>query len=286
MPNNNMANTNPEHLNTDSKSREMHPSVAASDALTITVLGSGTSHGIPMIGCDCAICTSSDPRDKRTRPSILIRYDNTSLLIDTAPELRLQCVANDVRQVDAVLYTHYHADHVVGLDDLRRFNWLQQEVIPVYGRADTLKRISTMFPYVFDESFSYPSSIPRLTQREITGPIKIGSRTITPIELLHGEIPIIGFRVGRFAYCTDVSEIPPQSWPLLEGLDVLILDALRKRPHPTHFNLEQAIDHAQRIDAKQTYFTHIAHELMHEETNAALPKGMALAFDGQILQSR
>lgn len=252
--------------------------------LNVTILGSGTSHGVPMIACDCAVCLSSDPRDKRTRPSIVIRYDSTSLLVDTSPELRLQCLANDIRRADAVLYTHHHIDHVAGLDDLRRFNWVQDQALPCYGQAETLERLRTMFTYVFEHDSDYPSAKPRLTLHEITGPFEIGGRTITPIPLLHGNLPVLGFRVGNFAYCTDVSKIPESSWPLLEGLDVLVLDALRKRPHPTHFNLEQAVEHAQRIGARQTFFTHIAHELPHAETNRELPKGMALAHDGLVIK--
>ncbi|MBE7507426.1 MAG: MBL fold metallo-hydrolase [Planctomycetia bacterium] len=252
--------------------------------LNVTILGSGTSHGVPMIACDCAVCISTDPRDKRTRPSILIRYDSTSLLVDTSPELRLQCLANDIRRADAVLYTHHHIDHVAGLDDLRRFNWVQDQALPCYGQAETLERLRNMFPYVFEQDADYPSAKPRLALHEINGPFEIGGRTITPIPLLHGTLPVLGFRVGNFAYCTDVGKIPESSWPLLEGLDVLVLDALRKRPHPTHFNLDQAVEHAQRIGAKRTFFTHIAHELPHAETNRELPAGMALAHDGLVIE--
>ncbi len=256
-----------------------------SGELTITVLGSGTSHGVPMIACDCAVCSSDDPRNHRTRPSITIQYENTTLLVDTSPELRLQCLANDVRRVDAVLYTHHHIDHIAGLDDLRRFNWVQEQVLPCYGQPATLDRLRSMFSYVFDDDDAYPSAKPKLALHEINGPFEIGGRTITPIPLLHGPTPVLGFRVGAFAYCTDVSVIPAESWPLLSGLDVLILDALRKRPHPTHFNLEQAVDHARRIGARQTYFTHIAHELAHEETNQELPAGIALSYDGLRIKS-
>ncbi len=255
--------------------------MAKSD-LTVTILGSGTSHGIPMIACDCPVCTSADPNDKRTRPSITIQFDQTTLLVDTTPELRLQCVACGIRRVDAVLFTHHHIDHIAGLDDLRRFNWVQESVIPCYGQTETLARIREMFPYIFDEESTYLAK-PKLTLHAVAGPFEIAGRSVTPINLLHGQMPVLGFRVGDFAYCTDVSEIPPESWPLLEGLDALILDALRKRPHPTHFNLEQAVDHARRIGARQTFFTHIAHELGHAETNSALPDTMNHAHDGQVI---
>ena len=254
----------------------------AKSKLTVTVLGSGTSHGIPMIACDCPVCTSADPNDKRTRPSITIQFDQTTLLVDTTPELRLQCVACGIRRVDAVLFTHHHIDHIAGLDDLRRFNWVQESVIPCYGQTETLARIREMFPYIFDENSTYLAK-PKLTLHAVAGPFEIAGRSVTPINLLHGEMPVLGFRVGDFAYCTDVSEIPAESWPLLEGLDALILDALRKRPHPTHFNLEQAVDHARRIGARQTYFTHVAHELGDAETNGALPDTMNLAHDGQVI---
>ena len=185
---------------------------------------------------------------------------------------------------DAVLYTHHHIDHVAGLDDLHRFNWVQDQALPCYGQAETLERLRNMFPYVFEQDADYPSAKPRLALHEINGPFEIGGRTITPIPLLHGTLPVLGFRVGNFAYCTDVGKIPESSWPLLEGLDVLVLDALRKRPHPTHFNLDQAVEHAQRIGAKRTFFTHIAHELPHAETNRELPAGMALAHDGLVIE--
>lgn len=254
-------------------------------SISVTILGSGTSHGVPMIACDCPVCRSPDPHDKRTRTSIHIRQGDTHLLVDTSPELRLQCLAHGIRRVDAVLFTHHHIDHVAGLDDLRRFNWIQNGPIPLYGQQATLDRLATMFEYVFSPDPSYPSAIPQLSSHVIDGPFQIGDCAITPIPLLHGKLPVLGFRVGKFAYCTDVSEIPADSWPLLAELEVLVLDALRNRPHPTHFNLEQAVDHARRIGARQTYFTHIAHELGHAATNAVLPPGMALAYDGLVIET-
>jgi phosphoribosyl 1,2-cyclic phosphate phosphodiesterase len=229
-----------------------------------------------MIGCDCPVCTSADPRDRRSRCSALFSFDGHYVLVDTSPELRLQCLACDVRQVDALLFTHAHADHVVGLDDVRRFNWLQKAALNVYGDAVTLNRLRRMFAYAFREEPDYPSAKPELKGVEI-------GRPVVPIPYFHGPLPVLGFRIGNIAYCPDCSRIPDESRALLAGLDVLILDALRRRPHPTHFNLEQAVEEARRIGARRTYFTHIAHELMHAETNAELPEGMELAYDGLVV---
>lgn len=233
-----------------------------------------------MIACDCRICTSSDPRDKRTRPSVWIEFDGKSILIDTSPELRLQCVASGVKHVDAVLYTHAHADHVVGLDDLRRFNERLAEPLPCYGNHETLDRLVRMFEYAFKHNPYYVSTLPRLKVVEVNGPFELFGRTVTPIELRHGHTCVFGYRIGNLAYCTDCSDIPAASLELLRDLDVLVLDALRIRPHPTHFNLEQAIAWAQRIGARRTLFTHIAHEILHAEIQEKLPAGIELAYDG------
>lgn len=254
--------------------------------LRLTILGSGTSHGVPMIGCDCAVCLSSDPRDRRTRASAVFEQAGACLLIDTGPELRLQCLAAGLRRVDAILYTHHHADHVTGLDDVRRFNWLQGGPLKVYANPETLARLREMFGYAFVENANYPSAKPQLLPRPIDGPFELRGVRVRPIPLLHGPLPVLGFRVGDVAYCSDCNAIPDESRPLLRDLDVLVLDALRRRPHPTHFNLEQAIEEARRIGAARTYFTHIAHELSHAETDAELPPGMALAYDGLVIESR
>lgn len=251
--------------------------------MRVTVLGSGTSHGVPMIGCDCPVCTSSDPHDRRTRSSALVGVGEHVILIDTTPELRIQCLASNVRRVDAVLFTHGHADHVTGLDDLRRFNWLQQTPLTCYADARTAHILQRMFPYAFDHDQDYPSAKPQLRLDQIIGPFELFGTTITPIPLLHGQLAVLGFRIGNFAYCTDCSVIPDESFALLAGLDVLILDALRHRPHPTHFNLDQAIAAAQQVGARRTFFTHIAHELSHAGVNATLPAGMQLAYDGQVI---
>ena len=252
--------------------------------LRVVFLGTGTSHGIPMIGCRCEVCTSNDPHDRRTRASILIQWGEHALLVDTTPELRLQCVACGVARVDAVLFTHQHADHIVGLDDLRRFNALQQASLPCYGSKHTLDVLRRMFPYAFADDPEYPSAKPHLTLHPIDGPLDLFGMPVVPVPLWHGRLPILGYRVGRFAYCTDCSRIPEESLELLSGLDVLVLDALRRRPHPTHMNLEQAVAAARQVGAKRTFFTHIAHELRHEAVNAELPAGMALAYDGQVIE--
>ncbi|RME39283.1 MAG: MBL fold metallo-hydrolase [Planctomycetota bacterium] len=255
-------------------------------ACSVVVLGSGTSHGVPMIGCTCAVCTSSDPHDRRTRPSVYVRVGDTSLLIDTAPELRLQCIAHGIDRVDAVLFTHHHADHVAGLDDLRRFNWLMGRPIPLYGTARTLENIKRMFLYAFEPATDSPHSCPEIELHPIDEqPFSIDGVRIVPVPLLHGRMPVLGFRIGPFAYCTDCSEIPTSSLDRLEGVQVLILDALRKTPHPAHFNLEQAVETARRIGAERTYFTHMTHQLPHAATNRELPEGMALAHDGLRIEA-
>lgn len=254
------------------------------DPTRVILLGTGTSHGIPMIACDCPVCTSSDPHDKRTRTSVLVQSGGRAILIDTPPELRMQCLACDVRRVDAILYTHQHADHITGLDDLRRFNALQETALTCYANAQTAHVLQRMFPYAFTNDPGYPSAKPELLLAEVDGPFEAAGIAVTPIPLLHGSLPILGFRIGRFAYCTDCSTIPESSYDLLADLDVLVLDALRIRPHPTHFNLAQAIAAARRINAGRTYFTHIAHELPHAQTNTALPATMQLGYDGQVIE--
>jgi phosphoribosyl 1,2-cyclic phosphate phosphodiesterase len=254
-------------------------------SLRLTILGSGTSHGIPMIACDCPVCRSPDPRDRRTRTSAVLSYEDCHVLVDTAPELRLQCLACDIRRIDAILLTHGHADHVVGLDDVRRFNDVQGQALPVYGNARTLAQVRRMFGYAFTDDPHYPSAKPQLVGVEIAGPFELGGRQVLPIPYVHGRGEVYGYRIGDIAYCPDCSGIPDQSRALLAGLDVLVLDAVRRRPHPTHFSLEQAIAEAQRIGARRTYFTHMAHKLGHAQTNAALPPGMELAWDGLVCDS-
>jgi len=245
-------------------------------------LGTGTSAGVPMIGCRCEVCTSPDPHDRRTRPSVVISCSNTRVLVDTTPELRLQCVATGVDRIESIVFTHAHADHIMGLDDVRRFNHAKGGPLDVWADARTHAILRRCFGYAFEEP-SPDSKLfrPHLVPRAIDGPFEIGGAEWTPVPLMHGDMPVLGFRVGRLAYCTDVSEIPEPSFALLEDLDVLVLDALQYKRHTTHFSVDEAIEAARRIGAKQTLFTHIAHSLGHEQTNAKLPGGMRLAFDGE-----
>jgi len=250
----------------------------------VVFLGTGTSHGVPMIGCDCDVCRSDDPRDHRTRPSIVVRFGGRSVLVDTAPELRLQCLRSEVRSIDAVLFTHAHADHVTGMDDLRRFNWLGGGPLDCYASVPTLKSIQNMFAYIFHDDPEYPSYKPSLNLLPIhDDPVVLFGYPVIPLPLQHGPLPVLGFRFGPLAYCTDCNEVTDAALERMSDLDLLILDGLRKRPHPTHFNLEQAVEMAGRIGARRTLFTHIAHELGHARTNAELPDGMDLAYDGQIV---
>lgn len=264
-----------------SRVEKMDLTKPAASPVEVVVLGSGTSHGVPMIGCHCDVCTSNDPLDRRSRPSIHVRLGDQCLLVDTAPELRLQCIANRIDRVDAVLFTHHHADHVTGLDDLRRFNWLMKQPVACYAAERTLDRLQRMFSYAFVNDADSPHSRPELKLHPIDSrPFDIGGETIIPIPLKHGPMDVLGFRFGNFAYCTDCNFIPDESMALLQDLDVLVLDALRRTPHPAHFNLEQAVEKAREIAAGQTYFTHLTHQLPHEQTNRDLPDGMALAHDG------
>lgn len=252
------------------------------DQIEMLFLGTGTSAGIPMIGCKCEVCTSRDPKDRRNRVSVLLKYGNTKVLIDTPPELRLQCVEHGVDWIDAVVYTHAHADHIMGLDDLRRFNTIRQGSLDAWADLPTHNVLTQCFGYAFKEPDPAVKLFrPHLVRRFIEGPFIIGGVTWTPVPLLHGAMRVHGFRVGKLAYCTDVSAIPEESLPLLQGLDVLVLDGLQWQRHTTHFSLEEAIAAGRSIGAKQTLFTHIAHGLGHEATSKVLPAGMVLAYDGQ-----
>jgi phosphoribosyl 1,2-cyclic phosphate phosphodiesterase len=251
----------------------------------ITFLGTGTSMGVPMIGCACDVCRSTDPRDTRSRPSILVRMaSGASILVDTSSDLRAQALRLGFTRIDAVLYTHSHADHILGLDELRRFNTLQKGPIPLFGDQRTMTDLRRIFDYAFqaprEPGHEY---LPQLVPFILDGPICVAGTEVRPVPVTHGARTIFGFRFGRFAYLTDCCAIPDASWPLLEGLDVVVLDALRVRPHSSHFSLDQAVAAATRIGAGRTFFTHMSHDLGHAGTCARLPEGMALAHDGLTL---
>jgi phosphoribosyl 1,2-cyclic phosphate phosphodiesterase len=251
--------------------------------MRITILGTGTSTGVPVMTCDCAVCRSDDPRDRRLRPGLHVEWDGASVLVDTSTDLRQQALRHRISRVDAVLYTHGHADHILGLDDLRLYNWRQGGPIPVYGSAETLEAVSRTFWYVF-ESGQIGGGKPAIDRRTVDGPFELAGKRIVPVPVLHGRLSILGYRIDRFAYLTDVSRIPESSHPLLEGLEVLVLNALRPRPHTTHMSLEDAVRQAGRIGAERTLLSHMGHEMPFREISATLPEGVELAHDGLVLQ--
>ncbi|MGE0407439.1 MAG: MBL fold metallo-hydrolase [Candidatus Korobacteraceae bacterium] len=249
----------------------------------LTVLGSGTSMGVPTIGCTCAVCTSADPNDRRTRPSILVEYDSHRVLVDTTPDFREQAIREGLRQLDAVLYTHAHADHILGLDDLRPLTFYGSERLPLYAQEAAVNRIRQMFSYIFDGNYKY-GGLARVELNVMNGPVEIHGARFIPIPVLHGDAEICGFRFGSAAYLTDFSDIPESSLPLLAGLDVLFLDALRHKPHPTHSTVSNSLGLVERIQPKRAFFTHISHDLSHAETNEKLPPHVRLAYDGLKLE--
>jgi phosphoribosyl 1,2-cyclic phosphate phosphodiesterase len=247
--------------------------------MRLLFLGTGTSHGVPMIGCDCAVCRSTDPRDRRSRTSALLHFDDRQVLIDAGAELRVQALAYGVRRVDAVLLTHAHADHVSGLDDLRSFNLWQRATIPIYCSPETAATVRANFGYIFNGQV-YPGK-PDLTLHVVTAPFEVVGRAVVPLTVPHGErTRVTAFRVGRLGYVTDASAVPSAVREQLRGLDVLVLNALRHRPHPTHLCLEEALEIVADVKPRQAYFVHVAHDLMHATVNASLPASAQIAYDG------
>jgi phosphoribosyl 1,2-cyclic phosphate phosphodiesterase len=250
---------------------------------TFTFLGTGTSVGVPMIGCDCAVCQSTDPRNQRYRCAVLINTPQGNILIDTPPELRLQLLREKIHAVHAVLLTHYHADHLFGLDDVRPLCKYLGGPMPLYCTSEVEDKVRQVFAYAFARAVEPfpPGYIPKLVFQPIAAePFSVLGQHVVPIPLVHASAKVLGFRFDDVAYCTDVSRIPDTSWPLLEGLEVLVLDALRLKPHPGHFSLDEAVDVIARLKPKRAYLTHMAHELEHEATNRRLPVGVELAYDG------
>ncbi len=248
--------------------------------LKITVLGSGTSVGVPTLGCHCAVCTSADPRDNRMRPSVLVSYQDRRVLIDTTPDFRSQALRVHLDRVDAVLFTHAHFDHIMGLDDVRPFNFRQKERIPIYASPETMASIQRVFQYIFD-GVKKESNVAQLEPRLIDGrPLELFGLEFLPVPVQHGSQTIYGFRFGAAAYLTDHSAIPESSLELLRGLDVLFLDALRYKPHPTHSTVARSLETVERLAPRRAFFTHICHDLAHERAESMLPPHVRLAYDG------
>lgn len=255
--------------------------------MRLVLLGTGTSFGVPQIGCHCRTCTSTDPRDRRTRSAALIVANGRRLLIDTPPELRLQLVQNGIDDIDAVLFTHAHADHVHGIDDLRAISMRHDHGIPAYGPPQALEELARRFDYIFDASLKpLPgTSIPRLAARPIApgAPIDIAGVSVLPVLLPHGDTVVYGYRIGPIAYLTDAKSVGADAREKLEGLEVLVLNALLSRPHPLHLSIPEAIATARAIGARRTIFTHLTHETPHAELVAALPAGIEPGFDGMVV---
>jgi phosphoribosyl 1,2-cyclic phosphate phosphodiesterase len=250
---------------------------------TLTVLGSGTSMGVPTVGCDCAVCHSSDPHDRRLRPSIMLEYNGKTVLIDTTPDFREQAIRENIHSLDAVLYTHTHADHILGIDDLRPLTFHRGGKIPLYAQPEAGAFLRNMFRYIFDNDYKY-GGIAQVELHPIEGPVELFGAVFEPVTVLHGDAEILGFRFGSSAYLTDFSTIPPASLEQLHDLDILFLDALRHRPHPTHSTVDNSLKIVEELKPKRAFFTHICHDLPHEATNAALPPHVRLSHDGLKLE--
>ncbi len=274
--------------------------------MRFTFLGTGTSSGVPAIGCDCPTCTSTDPRDNRLRTSAVVEFKDAKghdrvVLLDAGPDLRQQALRAGLKRCDAIFFTHNHVDHVFGLDEVRRFNVLQESPIDIYAEPHTMEHLARVYQHIFAKQHNINDSfVATLISHRIDeslvragGTIDVYGAKFTPIRFFHGRLPVLGFRIEMpgqtsplpLAYCTDISAVPPESWKHLEGLDTLVLDALRHRHHPTHLTVGQAVSIAQRLEPRQTYFIHMTHDLKHEETDADLPEGMHLAYDGLVLGS-
>ena len=256
--------------------------------MRLTFLGTGTSFGVPQIGCHCAVCCSDDPRDRRTRSGAVLQAAGSAILIDTPPELRLQLISVGISRIDAVVYTHEHADHINGIDDLRIFSVRERKPLPLYGPEETLERLRASFNYIFDDSVRpyEGTSKPRLTLQAVEPDrmIRIAGVEVLPLAFQHGHLRVFGYRFGALAYITDIKEIPAAQREQLQGLDVLVLNALWWRPHPTHLSISEAVQTAQELGARRTYLTHLTHETGHTELEAQLPRGVFPAYDGLTVE--
>lgn len=248
--------------------------------MKVTFLGTGTSHGIPVIGCTCSVCTSTNPKNKRSRCSVWVEDENTSIVIDTAPDFRQQALRQGIGTLDAILFTHAHADHVHGLDDIRPFSWTQ--TVPVYGNRATIEEIQVRFQYIFIET-QKGGGKPKILLNEIKTSFQIGTLAVIPVPIFHGKLNILGFRIGSFAYITDCSGIPEESYPLLTDLDVLVIGALRYKAHETHFSVSQALAEIEKIKPRRAYFTHLCHRIEHASLSSELPGHIRPAWDGLTL---
>jgi phosphoribosyl 1,2-cyclic phosphate phosphodiesterase len=247
--------------------------------MKVIILGCGTSTGVPIIGCSCPICTSSNPKNKRTRSSIFIRARGKNILIDTAPDLRFQALRHGITRLDAVLYTHSHADHIHGIDELRTYNFINKMVIPCYGNPDTVATIQTNFGYIFDSSYTSGGK-PKLEMIPVADEFVFHGIRIIPIEVYHENWKILGYRIGKLAYITDCSGIPEESFEKLKGLDLLVIDALRYTPHPAHLSVEQAVQAVCMLKPGRAVFTHMGHEIEYDTLSRQLPEGIMPAYDG------
>ena len=251
----------------------------------ITFLGTGTSNGIPVIGCNCSVCRSSDPRDKRGRTSAVIRHQGIVFLIDTATELLSQALAVGLDHIDATLFTHAHADHTGGFDDLRRFNELDQRHLPIYASPETAAILTQRFAYAFEDAFPFYGGKPDLLLNTVDGPFAINGIDVIPLPVFHGQIQVTGYRIGDIGYVTDAKVIPAETMSLLTGLDVLVLNSLRPRPHPTHLSIAEAVDVICALKPRRSFLVHLSHEISHADASAMLPDGVEIAYDGLTVET-
>ena len=252
--------------------------------MKITFLGTGTSYGVPVIGCECNVCKSTSPRNKRLRSSVLISVDNKNILIDTTPDIRTQLLKTQTKHLDAILFTHYHADHILGLDDVRIFNRIHKSTIPCFALNNTIETIKSIFGYAFDPKTPEGGGLPKLTLHAIDAPFELFEKTVTPIHILHGQLPIIGFKWDNFAYVTDCSFMPEESKKLLYKIDTLVLNGLRYRPHITHYSITESLEVIREIQPRRAYLTHISHDVDHENLEIELPDNVKIAYDDLSLE--